>query len=618
MSDGIARRDFLNGVGLAIAAGLAPRAALSAEPGLPYPPARDGMRGSHPGAFEVAHRLALDGARFEVAALAPDERYDAVVVGAGISGLSAALFYRERFGAGSRILILDNHDDFGGHARRNEFAVDGRLLVGYGGSEALQSPRAYFSETVNRLLAGLGIDIGRFETAFDRDLYRNLGLSRAIFFDRETFGTDRLVAGDPTVWVSDDTVPGARIERGLAAFVADFPMSERAKAELTRLHLDPGGRLGAIAPADREDHLRHLSYPDFLRRHWGLGEEALLYFRQRTADYFGAPPDYVSAWECWHAGYPGFGDVGAAGSASVAEPYIYHFPDGNASVARLMVRALVPAAVGGEGMDGIVLAPVDYGRLDLAGAPVRIRLESMAVRVETAGAGVAVGYVREGALRRVDARHCVMAGWNMAIPYIVPEAGEEQREALAQNVKMPLVYATVAVRDWQAFARLAVHDIYAPNSFFARVKLDYPVSLGGYRCPREPAEPMLLHLVHVPTRFEAGTAPSDAYRAARYGLLDTPFERFETAVRDQLGRMLGPGGFKPGRDIRAITVNRWSHGYSNWANSLVRDEAGQERIMSRARQPIGPVTIANSDRRWDAYLHSAIDAAADAVRELPA
>lgn len=617
MPDGIARRDFLNGFGLAVAAGLAPRAAFAAGEAS-YPPGLTGMRGSHIGAFEVAHRLALEGAAFDMAGLASNEAYDCIVVGAGISGLAAALLYRERFGAGARILILDNHDDFGGHARRNEFRVDGRLMIGYGGSESFQAPRASFSRTVNRLLKGLGIELSRFETAFDRDLYRKLGLSRAIFFDCETFGSDRLVTGDPTLWISDDTVPGARNERDVSAFIADFPMSKVARAELTRLHADPRGRLGTVAAEVRETYLTGLSYPDFLRRHWGLGEEALRYFRQRTADYFGAPPDYVSAAECRHAGYPGFGDMEPAGDAGVTEPYIYHFPDGNASVARLMVRALVPDAVGGEGMDGIVLAPVDYGRLDVEGAPVRLRLGSTAVRAESGPDGVTVGYMQAGSLRRADARHAVMAGWNMAVPYIMPDAPAAQREALSLNVKLPLVYATVAIQDWTAFAKLGIHDVYAPGSFFARTKLDYPVSLGSYRFPAEPAEPMLLHLVHVPTRFEPSTLPDDAYRAARYGLLDTPFASYESAIADQLGRMAGPGGFDPARDIRAITINRWSHGYSNWSNTLVREEAEQARIIQAGGKPIGRIAIANCDRRWDAYLHSAIDAASDAIRELPA
>src|SRR5262245_29189719 len=130
------RRDFLNGVALTIAAGLTPMAQLNAQSAAPpgrYPPALTGMRGHHDGSFEVGHDL-RDRKPFPLAGAPIDERYDLVVVGGGISGLAAAWFYR-RADRNARILILDNHDDFGGHAKRNEFQIDGRLVLGYGGSE---------------------------------------------------------------------------------------------------------------------------------------------------------------------------------------------------------------------------------------------------------------------------------------------------------------------------------------------------------------------------------------------------------------------------------------------------------------------------------------------------
>ncbi len=158
MHSKISRRDFLNGSALIIASGLTPRAQLRAEPGRYYPPALTGLRGSHPGSFEVAHQVGREGRPFDISDLAVEESFDLVVVGGGISGLAAAWFYREAYASASRILILDNHDDFGGHAKRNEFRVGRRLLIGYGGTESLQSPKALFSNPVNRLLHTLGVD----------------------------------------------------------------------------------------------------------------------------------------------------------------------------------------------------------------------------------------------------------------------------------------------------------------------------------------------------------------------------------------------------------------------------------------------------------------------------
>jgi spermidine dehydrogenase len=153
-------------------------------------------------------------------------------------------------------------------------------------------------------------------------------------------------------------------------------------------------------------------------------------------------------------------------------------------------------------------------------------------------------------------------------------------------------------------------------SFHSRVKLDYPVSLGGYRHARSPDEPMCLHMVHVPVGLNPGLDARTRFRIGRANLLTMEFAAFEARIRDELDRMLGPGGFASARDIAAITINRWSHGYAYSANSLYEDKE-DESIPTAARQPAGRVTIANSDAQWDAYAHTAIDQAARAVRELP-
>ena len=191
-------------------------------------------------------------------------------------------------------------------------------------------------------------------------------------------------------------------------------------------------------------------------------------------------------------GYPGFAGLGLpARSAGRREPYIYHFPDGNASLARLLVRSLLPDVAPGHSMDDVVLAPFDYGKLDRDGQNIRVRLDSTCIDVRNAGETVLVGYVRAGVSRRVAARHAVLACFHMVIPHIVPELSAPQRDALARNVKTPLVYTNVLVRNWHPWVRLGVHDISAPMSFHSRVKLDFPVSLGGYRHPSDPSAPML-------------------------------------------------------------------------------------------------------------------------------
>jgi spermidine dehydrogenase len=623
MSNNINRRDFLSGTALAIAAGLTPLAQVRAEPGRYYPPSLTGLRGSHPGSFEVAHQVGREGKSFDTSGLPIEQSFDLVVVGGGISGLAAAWFYREAHGSKARILILENHDDFGGHAKRNEFWVGDRLLLGYGGTESLQSPKTFFSKTVNRLLRSLGVDLRRFDTAFDRKLYRSLGLAQGVYFDRETFGVDRLVAGNPVVTGGDSFMSDAN-PRPIEAVVAGFPMSDHARARLVEFFVHPKDYLAGKSKAEKIAYLKTISYRDFLRKDAGLGDEAVKFFDASTFGLMGMGPDILPALDAMSGQYIGFsglglGDLNDPEMAAFEEPYIYHFPDGNASVARLLVRSLIPTVAPGRTMEDVVLADFDYTKLDVDGAPIRLRLNSTAVAIANApnkGGPVDIGYVRAGALHRVQAKQCVLAGYNMMIPHTMPELPDPQKQALALSVKMPLVYVNVAVRNWHAFVKLGVHDIYSPGAYFSNTKLDYPVALGGYHNPREPSEPMLLHMEHLPLTPNQGLSNVQQFRLGRQLLLNTPFAEYEARIVDQLDRMMGPGGFHSARDIAAITVNRWPHGYAYSADSLFDPQTDGPQPYEIARRRCGSVTIANSDAGWNSYTHEAIDQAWRAVDEL--
>jgi len=617
----ITRRDFLNGIALSVGAGLSPwpRPGRAGAAG-PYPPASLGLRGNHPGAFEVAHGL-VRGQRFAAPpGPATPEQYDLVVVGAGLSGLAAAWFFRERVGPGARILVLDNHDDFGGHARRNEFTVDGTRLVTYGGSESLQSPRALFSPTVRPLLADLAVDLAVFEQAFDQQLYPSLGLSRGVYFDREHFGRDVLVSGDPTPQVDDDVPAGARNARSFRDFIAEFPLPEADRAALLALHEAPRDYLAGLPMEAQREYLRRTSYRDYLLDKVGLSPQAVQYFASRSRDFMALGIDAVPAGALMPLRYPGFAGLSLPEARDTAaemnEPYIYHFPDGNASLARLLVRRLVPGAAPGNGMQDIVLAPLDYARLDAPDSPVRIRLQATAIGVRNRAGGVDVDYVQDGRVRQVRGLKCVLACNHGMIPYLMPELPPAQQAALRACVKLPLVYSKVAVRSWEPFLRLKVHEIYAPTAFSSRVRLDYPVSLGGYQPARRPQDPTVLHMVHVPATSSPGTDAREQARAGQAALLSMSFADFEGRIRDQLDRMLGAGGFQSSRDIRAITVNRWSHGYSWSFNSLWDADRDEEGIPALARQRAGRVAIANADAGWSPYAHAAIDQAWRAVGEL--
>lgn len=617
----ITRRDFLNGVAITVAAGMTPLQILQAAPdGRYYPPALTGLRGSHVGSFEVAHQMGWEKKVFDTEKLPINETYDLVVVGGGLSGLSAAWFYREKHPK-AKILILENHDDFGGHAKRNEFQAGGRMIIGYGGSEAFQSPNHLYSNEVNGLLKKLGVNINRFETAFDRQFYPGLGLSRGVFFDKENFGEDKLVTGDPTPMVADDIAPDQLNARSISDFIHDFPLPEADRLALIDLHTAPKDYLPGKTAEEKADYLAATSYRDFLLKSVGLSQGAVKYFQSRTNDFMALSIDAVAAADAYSVGFPGFAGMNLApiseeAAAEMEEPYIYHFPDGNASVARLLVRSLIPGVAPGHTMDDIVLAPFDYARLDQPTSAVRLRLNSTAVSVRNVGDSVHIGYSRGGQLAQVRGKRCILACYNMMIPYLLKDLPATQAHALSQNVKYPLVYTKVVIRNWQSFQKLGVHEIYAATQPYSRIKLDYPVSMGGYDHPRDPTQPIGLHMVYVPTSPNSGMNARDQARAGRGRLYGQTFEQLEAQLRDQLQRMLGPGGFKHETDILAITVNRWSHGYASFSNSLFDDADESEAWMNLARKPVGHVSIANSDAAWSAYAHAAIDEAYRAVGEV--
>jgi spermidine dehydrogenase len=626
----ISRRDFLNGVSIAVATSLmganstwlevfgVPRSPFAPEkdPGY-YPPAKTGLRGSHDGSWEVAHALrdGNDSNKDWAEPVDDGEAYDLVIVGGGISGLASAYFYRKFAGQQSKILILDNHDDFGGHAKRNEFQAGKRLLLGYGGTQSIEAPGNYSKESIG-LLKELGIDVQRFHKYYDQKLFDSMHLTEAVFFDKETFGTDRLVP-----------------QKGLHYFGVDFtlenvaqiPIAESARKDLLRLQHASVDYMPDLTPEQKKAKLIKTSYKDFLLQYVKVHPDVVKVFQTSTHDIYAIGIDAVSANDCAEEGFPGFEGMNLpknhGENPEKDEPYIFHFPDGNASIARMLVRSLVPDSIPGNTMEDIVTARANYARLDDASSPIRVRLNSTAVKVKHVGdpannKEVDVTYVRGGQARRVRAANCRLACYNRVIPYLCPEMSDKQKEALAYCVKMPLVYTNVQISNWKAFQKLGISAVYAPGSYFSNITLDFPVSMGNYHFPSSPDESCLLHLLHVPCK--PGANCKDQYRAGRWQLVSTPFETFERQVRDELGRVLAAGGFDSARDIEAITVNRWPHGYAYEYNELFEplDRPESERPCVIGRQPFGRIKIANSDADGHAYTNTAIDQGYRAVREI--
>src|SRR6202051_1023401 len=253
----ITRRDFLNGVAIGVTgaylagagSGLATAEdAPSPDGATEYPPLRSQLRGNYPEAVaEFDNVRAGRYAQFPVPADEIKEEYDLGIVGGGISGLSAAHFYRTALGDDQKILILDNHDDFGGHAKRNEFHYQGWTFIGCGGTLGIATPFPY-SYGAKALVKDLGIDVERNAEFFNRDLEEKYNLAAGTFFDKEHFGEDRMVTGNPR----------------LPEFFAKAPLTEAARRDLIRLHGKNPDYMAGMSDHEKRAKLARMSYQDSL------------------------------------------------------------------------------------------------------------------------------------------------------------------------------------------------------------------------------------------------------------------------------------------------------------------------------------------------------------------
>lgn len=571
-----------------------------------YPPLLNGLRGDHDGSQTAAHSLVFTKKPLTLPKEV-EEYYDLVVVGAGLSGLTAAYLY-QKAKPDAKILILDNHDDFGGHAKRNEFIVDGKKLITYGGSESLDSPKTSFSKEVHALLKELGVDYTKFHHYFQQDLYaKKWGLERGTFFNKTAFGQDSVVAGDL------DKLTGA----AAAEVIARFPLPSEDKLALTMLYTSPRDYFAGKTQAQKDRLAERISYYDFLKNYAHMPEKALLYLQNLSSDYWGHAINAVSVAEALENGYPGLEKLGLSIEKEEKEPYIYHFPDGNASVARLLVRKLIPKVAAGSTMEDIVTAQFDYAQLDKPEHKIRIRLNSTALMMENNTEGVAVTYLKRGSegMKKVQAKQCIFAGHSALAARIMPQMPEEQKKAMKTNVKIPMVYAKVAVKNSIVFQKLGVYFLYMPAAPYCLLQLDDPVNIGEYRHAVTPDEPVVLHVSRIATAFEGKTS-RDMYRAGRAQLLSQDYASLERELREQLGALYALAGESFDDAVVSITLNRWAHGYSYEQGQLWDSDNTMQQTTARMQRRLGNIFMAGSDVGWMPYVQGAIDQAHRAVQEV--
>ena len=605
----LTRRDFVNGSAIAMTGagigGVSPL--LAAQHTAPYPPALTGLRGSHPGANTIAHKRSWQGGYQPGIPRAIDEHYDLVVVGAGLSGLAAAVFYRQQHGPDKTILILDNHDDFGGHAKRNEHTINGQTLISYGGSQTLVEPRTA-DPIIRNLLNDIGVDLYRFDSAFDQGFYARHGLSATTYFNAKQFGQDTLVHHPFCNYYNYiEGLPGAAVSDEEA--VAKTPLGARGKEQLLRV-LKGGVHLLGVPDAELEDYIYRHNYFDYLQNTLGVDDPDVLHMARHSGiDWSNAGTELLSIGEAKECGALGFAP---AAVYDEDHPYIHHFPDGNAGVARALVKYLIPRIAEGNSAEALVNARFDYGQLDGDAQSSRIRLNATVVDVSHRGAvdsaeDVSVRYVREGSTYEVSASNVVMACYNMMIPHIVTDLPTSQSAALKQQMKSPLIYTTVGLRNWRAFKEQGLGLAMCPGNMHQTLFMDFPVSLGGYQYTQTPDDPCIIQMISCPYSEELGKPRAEQYKEARYRMLGRTFADYETEVREHLSGMLPSTHFDFDGDVSSLTVNRWAHGYA---------VAGPGDTATIGRQPHGRITIANSDSAPAADAIEAMRMGYRAVAEL--
>ena len=573
-----------------------------------YPPSLTGLRGSHPGSNTHSHAKAWAGKSNWGPTTQLNEVYDLIVVGGGISGLAAAYFYQQKHGKDKKVLILDNHDDFGGHAKRNEHTIDGQLRLGHGGSQTIVEPK-HGSKAVHALLQDIGVDLERFNTAYDQDFYKRNNLGAVTYFNKATFGKDKIVKHPFCNYPNylEGMVMKSKLSDEEAAQQA--PLSEKGKQQLLRVL--KGGLHAIDVPEEQlKDYIYANSYFDYLKNTLGVDDpDVLKMARNSSLDWASTGTDLMSIAKAKSTGAMGFAPKAVFDEDN---PYIYHFPDGNAGVARALVKKMLPGIATGRNAEELVLSKFNYDALDKSSNAVRIRLNSTVVNVRHGGnpvdsSEVFVNYINDNKSYQVKGKNVVMACYNMMIPHIVSGLPAEQEAALRLQTKAPVQYTTVGLRNWRAMKEMEIGMVMSPGNMHQAVMMDFPVSMGGYEYTKTPDDPCILQMISCPYGDTIGAPRLEQYRESRYKMLGLQFKDYEEEIRSHLGGMLGNELFDFDRDVESITVNRWGHGYT---------VPGPGDSVITGRQPFGRITIANCDSGPSSDMKTAIDMASRAVNEL--
>jgi spermidine dehydrogenase len=610
MDASITRRDFLGSTLLASGAsllnGLNPTELLAMDNGSATAGEKDDWTSyggvgdysrSNGNTFEVmqaGHKM-RDGAYDPLPADTVDtgETYDCVVVGGGISGLAAALFFGRQAGPDKTCLILENHPIFGGEAKQNEFEVDGKKLIAHQGSAIYLVP--YPHSFIARFYDSIGLHTPKLtyqkwsgtgpEMAISHTPYDSAGLSRGqygLWFGAK-FGQK------PGIWLIDPV--GKKMEGA--------PVSATARRELLRWFSGTAAEQSKFDPPQYEGDeisrkLDAISLEQHMMERYGLSRETIRGFLSPVeGGGSGLGPDALSAF-CEYAAdllHPWDDGSGEA---------VQMFPGGNTTIARLMAKALLPGSIDGPAtVEGVSRGAVNFAALDAPGSKARLRLSATALSVRHDGdpmkaSSLSVAYAKDGKVFRVKARSAVMAGGSWTAKHILQDLGEAQRNAYAQFFRSPCMMANVAVRNWRFLQKMGITGCRwfdgVGNYFDVR-----RVAVGGGVEPTiSPDEPIVLTLKVLYTY--PGYSTEEQGHRGRGEMLTTPFRDYERRIRQQFTEMFGSAGFDSERDIAGIVLNRWGHAYLNPQPGFFfgKDARPAPRDVLRSA-PFGRIAFANTD-----------------------
>jgi spermidine dehydrogenase len=526
-------------------------------------------------------------------AIDTNETYDCVIVGGGISGLAAALFFQRMAGPGESCLILENHPIFGGEAKQNEFLVDGNRLIAHQGSAIYQLPypRSFFA----RFYESIGLRAPRLE-------YQTwAGAGPAMVIGRTPYESAGLGHGQYGFWF------GAKFGRKQGMWLIDpagkemlgAPVAEKTRNELHRWFS------GKAAAESKFEHPRYAGDPisrrldsisleqHFIER-YGLSQEMVRTFLSPVeGGGSGLGPDALSAYcdyafEALHPFDDGSGDE------------VQMFPGGNTTIARLLAKALIPACMDGPAtVDAVSRNPVNFAALDVPSGAARMRLSATVFSVRHDGDpaksdSLSIAYAKDGKVYRVKARSAVMAGGSWTTKHIVTDLPPEHRDAYDHFYRSPCMMANVAVRNWRFLHKMGISGCRWFEGIGNYMDVRRQALVGSDDPTISPDSPIVLTLKVLYSY--PGLSTEEQGHRGRGEMLGTSFRNYEQRIREQFTFMFAAAGFDAGRDIAGIVLNRWGHAYLNPQPGFFFGKDGKPAPRETLRKaPFGRIAFANTD-----------------------